>query len=261
MDGMHIDGLFNFRDTGGLPVRGGRTTRAGVLYRSDALSALTPEGADELAHTAVGVVVDMRTPAEQQMAPDVLPTSRPFTTVTRSILQGATGAFMRELTGGRPDSAAVARAMGQLPTLGAMYVGMLEDAAASFADIARLIAASADDSPTAVLVHCTAGKDRTGVATALMLEAAGVERNAVVADYTLSQENLAGPWAEAMTGAIAAYGVPVTPQLRTFATKTPPEAIGEALAWVDDHGGAADYLCAGGLSTGDLAALRTRIVA
>ena len=61
-DGRMIEGLQNFRDTGGTPLTGGGATRTGVLYRSEALSALTPEGLAQFAATDIGVIADFRTP-------------------------------------------------------------------------------------------------------------------------------------------------------------------------------------------------------
>ncbi len=80
-----------------------------------------------------------------------------------------------------PSAEVLAQAMDSLPSLGELYIGMLQHGAPAFAQAARLVAASNDDAPTAVLVHCTAGKDRTGVATALLLDAVGAERSAIVA--------------------------------------------------------------------------------
>ena len=152
------------------------------------------------------------------------------------------------------------QAMASIPTLGEMYLGMLQHGASAFAEVARLVAASSDDAPTAVLVHCTAGKDRTGVATALLLDAVGAERAAVVADYASSEQNLAGPWADTILQALTSAGLPVTPALRTLATGTPPEAIETAFAWLDStYDGAAGYLLSGGLTDAELAALRTRL--
>ena len=262
--GATIEGLYNFRDTGGLPLETGGTTRSGVLYRSDALSAVTDAGLTALAATSIGVVVDFRTPAERATAPDRLPATRPFRTVELSILEGAMADMAAEFLGpdAQRDPDAIAAAMTQIPTLGEMYLGMMQHGAAEFAQVARLIAASRDDEPTGVLVHCTAGKDRTGVATALMLDAAGVRRDAVVADYASSQENLAGPWADGMLQMMASLGVPITPALQTLATGTPPEAIEQALAWTDaEFDGAAGYLRSGGLTAAELDALRGRLAA
>lgn len=257
-----IDGLYNFRDTGGMPLSGSGETRPGILYRSAALSALTPTGIDELAATDIGVVVDFRMPDERQSAPDRLPTTRPFRAVDLSILEGAMAGMAKQFfqDGTSPSSEAIAKAMSAVPTLGDMYIDMLQGGATAFAEVARLIAASTDDAPTAVLVHCTAGKDRTGTSVALMLEAVGAERSAVVADYAASQHNLQGPWAEGMIHSVASLGIPVTPALRTLLTETPPEAIEKALTWVDaGYGGAAGYLLSGGLTDTELAQLRTRL--
>ena len=258
---MNIEGLYNFRDTGGLPLTAGGTTRTGVLFRSAALGALTPNGLDELAATDIGVVVDFRTQSERSAAPDRIPHSRPFQVVNLSLLQGAMSDMTRGLapSGAVPNQEQITEALKMIPTLGDLYTGMLKDGAAQFTEVARLIAAGTDDAPSGVLVHCTAGKDRTGVATALMLEVAGVEREAVVEDYAASAAHLAGPWADGMLSQITAAGIPLTPALQTLVTGTPPEAIEQALAWVDEHhGGAAGYLRSGGIGDAELQTLGAR---
>jgi len=258
---VRVDGCYNFRDTAGAPLASGGTTRTGVLYRSDALSALTPEGLEDLANTRVGVIVDFRTADERNAAPDRVPTTRPFRTVQLSFLEGAMADMMKKLQGGAGSPTPQQReaAMSAIPTLADLYIGMLQGGAASFAQVARLIAEGDDSGPSGVLVHCTAGKDRTGVATALMLDAAGVERSAVVADYAASQANLAGPWAEGMLHMVASFGIPLTPRLQTLVTGTPPEAIEAALDWVDSQaGGSMEYLRSGGLTDDEAAALRRR---
>ena len=88
MPTLQIEGCYNFRDTGGLPLEGGGITRSGVLYRSDALSNLTPTGLEELARTAVGVIVDFRTPQEREAGPDRVPQTRPFQMVELPFLEG-----------------------------------------------------------------------------------------------------------------------------------------------------------------------------
>ncbi|QOC24507.1 tyrosine-protein phosphatase [Microbacterium hominis] len=257
-----IEGLHNFRDTGGMPLIGGGTTRAGVLYRSAALDRLTDAGLEALADSPIGVVADFRTPDERRAAPDRLPPSRPIEILELSLLEGAMAEMAQRVlaSGGAADPALVEHALAQLPTLDQLYVGMLQHGAASFAEVARRVGASRDDEPTAVLVHCTAGKDRTGVAVALLLDAAGVERDAVVADYAASQQHLAGAWADGMLAMISSLGMPLTPALRTLVTETPPSAIRAALDWIDrTHGGAADYLATGGLSADGIDALRRRL--
>jgi protein-tyrosine phosphatase len=265
-----IEGSFNFRDTGGTPLAAGGLTREGVLYRSDALSGLTARGLEQLAATPVGVIVDFRTPMERMMAPDRLPATRPFRVVELALLEGALTGFAQQAMqagaqSGDPDAAAAAvgEALAQLPSLGELYVSMLEHGGTAFAELARLVGGTGDapDEADAVLVHCTAGKDRTGVAIALLLDAAGATREAVIADYASSEANLSGAWAESMFTMITAMGVPRTAELDALVAATPAAAITRALDWVDgEHGGSAAYLRTGGLTEAELAALRARLV-
>ncbi len=267
MAATSLEGAFNFRDTGGTPLASGGTTPSGVLYRSDALSGLTPAGLEQLAATGIGVIVDFRTPIERMMAPDRLPATRAFRVVELALLEGAlTGLAQQAMQAGAqegdPDAAAAAvqEALVRLPSLGSLYVSMLTHGAEAFAEVARLVARADDSDAAAVLVHCTAGKDRTGVAIALLLDAVGAERTAVIDDYTSSEANLSGAWAERMFTMIAAMGVPRTAALDELIAATPAAAIAEALAWVDrEHGGSAAYLGSGGLSDLELAALRSRL--
>jgi protein-tyrosine phosphatase len=263
-----LEGSFNFRDTGGMPLREGGSTRAGVLYRSDALSGLTDRGLEDLASTDIGVIVDFRTPMERGMAPDRLPPARSVRIVELPLLEGALAGMaqhaMTAAQSGDPDAAAaaVSDALAQLPSLAALYVSMLTHGAPAFAELARLVAAADHEDAEAVLVPCTAGKDRTGVAIALLLDAVGADRAAVVADYTASEARLEGAWADGMFAMIALMGVPRTPALDELVAGTPAAAIEAALAWVDrEHGGSAAYLRSGGLTDDELAALRRRLTA
>ncbi|MEB7447628.1 tyrosine-protein phosphatase [Arthrobacter koreensis] len=258
-----LGGTYNFRDTGGLPLADGGTTACGVLYRSDAISSLTPTGLADLAGSGIRVIIDYRTPAEQKMAPDRLPAAREVEKVDLPLLEGAfTGmageAMQRAAASGDPAAAgkAMEAALERLPTLGQLYIGMLEHGAANFARTAGEVAAGEG----AVLIHCTAGKDRTGVAAALLLDAAGADRDAVVADYERSGQDLAGEWSDRMLGMVGSMGVPLTEQIVTLITRAPAEAIQSALGWVEEtYGSAAAYLRAGGLTDTELTRLRARL--
>lgn len=258
------EGTHNFRDIGGLPLGSGDRTRARVLYRSDALSGLTLRGLEQLAASDIEVVIDFRTDMERQMGPDILPATRPPRVVQLGVLEGAMAGMAQEVlrsASQQSDPEAVSRtieaALTQIPSLPDLYVSMLQHGASAFAETARTVAGS----DGAVLVHCTAGKDRTGVAIALILDAVGVERAAIVEDYASSERNLAGPWTERMFGMLQAMGLPRTPALDDLVAATPPVAILTALEWVDaNHDGAAGYLRSGGLTDAELDALRRRLV-
>ncbi|MDE0546176.1 tyrosine-protein phosphatase [Microbacterium sp. C7(2022)] len=259
---LDIDGTQNFRDTGGIALAGGGVSRSGVFYRSEGLNALTDEGVEQLATTPIGVIIDLRTDAERGMAPDRLPATRPFDVVELPLLEGAATGMAKGVMGGAdPEAAksAIAAAMATIPALSELYVSMLQSSARAFAVVARRVAASHDDEPTAVVVHCTAGKDRTGVAIALVLDAIGADRDAVVADYASSAGYLAGPWADRMRAMVTGMGVPLTEQIDELLTQTPASAIETALAWVDAQGGSTAYLRSGGLTDDELASLRRRL--
>ena len=244
---------------------GARSESARDNDRSDAISELTPSGLASLAESQIEVIIDLRTPAEQLMAPDRLPAARSFTRLNMPLFEGAfTGAAQEEMQrarqSGNADAAAraVQAAVAQLPTLGGIYTGMLQDGSAVFAATARAVAGTAEGS--AALVHCTAGKDRTGVAVALILSAVGVEPEAVAADYRQSEANLSGEWADRMLGMIRGLGVPLTDDVVALVTGAPEEAITRALEWVHEHhGNAAGYLLSGGRTEEELAMLRRRL--
>ncbi len=242
---MTIDSVVNFRGVGGLPLTGGGVTSEGVLYRSGAPAGITDRDAETLRGLGVRTVIDLRTPAERAQAPTRLPDG--VRVIDLPLLEGAMS----------PETfRALDRDLTRLPTLAALYTDMLADGGAVFAEVARTVA-HADG---AVLVHCTAGKDRTGVASALLLDAAGTERDAVVANYAESGSHLSGAWAERMLAGLAHTGIPATPEIITLAASSPPEAIATVLDQLDAEGGASAYLRRHGLTDADLGVLRERLV-
>ncbi len=254
-----IPGTYNARDLGGIPLDGGGTVRSGVLLRSDALAATTEAGLEALRAQHIGTIIDFRTETERTQAPNRLPQDVELTTVTLPLLEGA-------MTGGgaitKDASPETLKAMiERLPALAELYLNMLEHSAETFATVARHVAHPLHPERPAVLIHCTAGKDRTGVATALLLSAIGAERAAIIEDYTASEHNLAGPWAEQMRQRITQMGVPLLPQIDELVTATPRAAIEGALNWVEARGGAAAYLTDGGLTQNELTALTERLAA
>jgi protein-tyrosine phosphatase len=256
-----IDGTHNARDLGGIPLGGGAVVVPGVVFRSDALATLTPAGVQALLDLRIGTAIDLRTDNERLRAPDVLPAGGETRLVELSILGGAMDELVKQLlpSGDRTtlSQEQIAALVEQIPTLEELYVAILQTSAPQFAQVARTVAQSVDTERPAVLFHCTAGKDRTGIAAALLLSAAGADRDAIVADYELTQANLAGAFADALTGLITQLGIPLVPRLETLATKSPASAITAALDWVDaNHGDAAGYLRSGGLTDAELAGVR-----
>jgi protein-tyrosine phosphatase len=99
-----LEGTVNFRDVGGLPTTG-EPTAYGVLYRSDALHTLTPTGEAELAGSDIGVIVDFRTSAERDLAPDRRPDARAIRDEHLPLLEGPITPALAELIGGSPPAA------------------------------------------------------------------------------------------------------------------------------------------------------------
>ncbi len=263
-----FDGVANSREVSGLPLKTGGKTRSGVLYRSSSLQSITPEGLKQLAATPIGVVADLRTLGERESDADKLPKVRHVETVDIPIAVGNMSKKMMNKAGGgskpllhNPAAKEAVRELERLlPTVGEMYVDMLKQSSGELAQVASLVAQVDPGADNAVLIHCTAGKDRTGISTALVLDAVGVDRDAIVANYAVSQEFLAGDWADRMLGHMKEMGIPLGPKLVAMVTTTPPEAIEKALAWVDKHhGSSSNYLQGGGLTTGQMDGLITAL--
>ena len=153
--------------------------RMGALFRSDRLSTLTDDDLDELASRGIRTVVDFRAGPEIERD-----RSRLWPGVTAHIplpvgdTVDADISMVDQILEGR------LRAVSEDDMAG-LYLGMLDTYGERFAQFAAL-AADVDHLP--MLAHCTAGKDRTGIASALLLEALGVDRETVLDDYCLTNE-------------------------------------------------------------------------
>lgn len=168
---MSIAGISNFRDFGGLPVAGGRILR-GKLFRSAAPDALTAEGAAALG-ARVAAIVDLRGRVERGA------TSHPGledgkVAVLSTPIEPQTSGRLRAAFADGSATAAFTRAV-----MLEAYRAFARDHAARFGD--ALVTLVTDPRP--VLVHCTAGKDRTGFIVAVLQAALGAQREDILADY------------------------------------------------------------------------------
>jgi protein tyrosine/serine phosphatase len=174
---LTVEGLLNVRDLGGLSTRDGRRVRAGRIVRSDNLRGLTDAGAAALVRDLrPRLVVDLRT--EQECARE----GRGLADVEQVRYVNVPLQPKAALT---PEQVAE----GLATNLYEDYVLQVRDNAAPLLGALDLL--SQDDAQPAV-VHCTAGKDRTGVLVALLLDLLGVEREQVVADYAETTANMPG---------------------------------------------------------------------
>jgi protein-tyrosine phosphatase len=173
---LHLKTAPNFRDIGGYRTVDGRWVRMGLVYRSDELDRLSDADLARVGELAPLLVVDFRTLKERTRGPDRLP-------------PGAVGLVEDVLADAPPSYAKITDAAGAadfLADANRQFVS-LPSARASYSGLfSRLPTAS-----EAVVYHCSAGKDRTGWATAVLLTALGVPRATVMADYLASNAYLA----------------------------------------------------------------------
>jgi protein-tyrosine phosphatase len=169
-----LEGCLNFRDLGGYPAADGRQVRWRVLFRSDALHLLTPQDVAHL-RDVIGLaqVVDLRSSGELR-AEGRGPLEREALGFHHLPL------FDVELQGRRPADA--------IPDLAGLYFAMAEFARDPIARVIETLARASGPS----VYHCAAGKDRTGVVSAVVLGLLGVRDEIIVADYAATRESLDG---------------------------------------------------------------------
>jgi protein tyrosine/serine phosphatase len=154
---------------------GGGATASGVLLRSDNLQGLTRSDVTALEERGVRVVVDLRTGGEVQL-------EGPGPLVGRVDIRHRS---LYPEKGARTDVAVEDIMIGNAPIVD-VYLGYIRHRPDSIVGALEDIA----NGDGAVLVHCAAGKDRTGIVVAFALAAAGVERDAIVADYVATAERI-----------------------------------------------------------------------
>jgi protein-tyrosine phosphatase len=178
---LRLEGARNVRDLGGLPTRSGARTRYGVVYRADGLSRLTDADLARLERLALRTIIDLRHADEQARAPDRMPLTNPPTLQHCGFLPQGTLPMFDAINTGGADAAAAFELMCR------NYACMPFDHAGEFGRVLRHVVAPGT---APHLIHCTSGKDRTGLAAAFILLAVGVDRDDVIADYELSN----GDW-------------------------------------------------------------------
>lgn len=235
----------NVRDLGGLPVHGGATTRFGTVYRASTPQHLTAADLDRLVGDAgVRTLLDLRNPDEVEREGYGLLAATTVRLVNLPVRKAARAtAAPADLV---PD--------GVHYDLAALYRELLSGSIDSVLAAVRLIIAP--ETP-ALVFHCAAGKDRTGVLAAVLLDAVGVPAEAIAADYALSGERM--PRVRARLDALPSYrGLP---PVRTGILAVDPAVMLRFLAELRaSHGGAAGWLRAHGLTETELTALRRVLV-
>jgi protein-tyrosine phosphatase len=229
---IELAGVLNLRDVGGYPVQGGGSVRWRTLFRSDALHRLDP--AAVAAVTALGLrsVIDLRTQPEVDLAPSPA---------------GGRVTHVPLLTGDLPE----------VPlSLSDLYHHLVDERGEQ---IGGAIAALCGGDAMPALVHCSAGKDRTGVVIALILAVLGVPDEVIAADYALSAAYLDPDQTPVISQLQASTGL--GDELISGLLSSPPELILNALDMTRERGGSVDgYLRGHGLTDAALGRLRAALI-
>ena len=174
-----LEGARNCRDLGGYPAAGGRRVRPGALFRSDRLSTLTDDDLAELASRGIRTVVDFRAgPEIERDRSRLWPGVRAHISLPVGDTVDGDISMVDQILKGRLRSVSEDEMAG-------LYLKMISEYGEQFA---RFVAIAADLDHLPMLFHCTAGKDRSGIASAFLLETLGVDREVVLDDYCLSNE-------------------------------------------------------------------------
>ena len=246
---LRLSSADNFRDVAGTgpgyPTGDGGRVRRGLFYRSNELQ-LTHADATALAELGITAIHDLRSAPEVDAHPDAAVPGAVWRHVE-------VAGIPMEMVDGLVDTTAAVRVMREV------YVGFVRSPVAR-ASYAALLTSLAEE-PAPQLFHCTAGKDRTGWAAALLLEIAGVDRDTILADYLLTNE-VSSATREKYLALIAEHLGP-----EKVAVYEPTMVVDESFlqaaydAVAEDYGSIDGYLRDGlGLDDETIGALRARLV-
>jgi protein-tyrosine phosphatase len=241
------DGCLNVRDLGGHPIRNGGETRYGRVVRADSIRQLSEEGWKAVADYGVRTVVDLRGDHERADDP---PCELPLDVANVPFMEAdeaewdAIVSKLEAMRGEAEDAAAETREA---------YLIFLEHFRHNAAAGVRAVARASEGG---VVVHCVGGKDRTGLLCAFLLDLAGVEIEAIAADYALSEERLQPRHDEWLA---AAETEAERERLRRMLAAPAQAMVGVLEELERRFGGVASFLQGGGLGEEDLSRAATRL--
>jgi hypothetical protein len=240
-----LDGALNFREVGGLPTADGRRVRSGRLFRSDTLQFLPEASVRRLAEEVrLATVVDLRLPYEVAVEGRGALSEVPHRYHHLPFL----------VAGAERTGNATPRFTSDHDVVVQHYLGYLKTSPDA---VAGVVQALAEPDALPAVVHCAAGKDRTGVAVAVLLRAVGVPADLVAAEYAAGADRMADVFAQLRR--MTSYGERLD-AMPAEARVTEAATMERFLAAVDqEHGGVRQFLLAHGVTEDTLARLRDQL--
>jgi protein-tyrosine phosphatase len=236
---LSLEIAHNVRHLGGYATSNGRTTHDSII-RSASLHRLTDSGMRHLAEAGVTTIIDFR--SDMELARDVTPDSAPY-----GIRNIHAPVFQQD--------ASPVGLEAEFPGYGVIYERFLDIGRNAYTTLFETLA----EADGHVLFHCAAGKDRTGVAAALLLDLAGVDEATIIEDYTLT-ETLLAPMVAEWLPQMQERGI--DPEKGKKLMAAPADAMASALAHIRGRfGNAEGYAQEIGVSGDVISAVRGRMVA
>lgn len=212
-------------DVGGEVTAQGQRVRTGLLYRSSAISDLTPNDLARLQALHLRHIIDLREPALVTRKPDLLP--------AEAVTRLPVGFELLETV--RPRDALLRRVDWQQLAHPRLYADVLEENGSLF----RQFLDSLLDKPGPALVHCTAGKDRTGMMVAVLYLTLGIPKQRIVETYMAVLPHLQATFPWHLKALVQAFGGP------PLAYSVIPEYMEGLVDHISEkYGGAPEYLAA-----------------
>jgi protein-tyrosine phosphatase len=258
---LELRGAYNVRDIGGYPTQDGRRTRWRVVLRSDSLDRLTRADRRILLETGIHTIVDLRREREVSDNPNVfaasveprylnvslLPSRRPEDQPAPEVAGAAESVAPTAEEPEKPRS---------YPKLEELYRQIVDERQEQLGEV---LSALAEPGALPGLVHCTAGKDRTGIVVALLLTLAGVDRATIAEDFAITGPRIAGGFTRRLRKTIVARKLDWKRYRQVMDSS--PQLIVDLLDYIDEkYEGTEPFLRTCGLSAAQIDRLREALV-
>ncbi|WP_454852070.1 tyrosine-protein phosphatase [Rhizobium binxianense] len=238
-----LEGAYNVRDLGGYATRTQATTRWRSLLRGDGLHELSEADIEKLLQVGVTTVIDLRNTQETALERNPFEAHASVRFHNTSLFHALAPIEMATAAGGGGFDIAM------------RYREALDNCREAIGEVLRLIAAAPDG---AVLFHCSAGKDRTGIISAILLSVADVEDAVIVADYALTS-TISGPLIGRLRERALRRGT--DPALIERFLACEPQMMQATLDYIRSrYGSPAGYLAGLGFTDMELNRLRRRLL-